>query len=164
LKKNRIRGIKKLIGSAKVSFVNLTKLNRTFKRYVRTATRVQPGRSRTTFNDCTATGTEGDTRVPTRAYLTETIDSEAAEVKRLVGRVRARQEWRDSQPKPRGIPARKRKARVANHRVATLDTRHYFSDALPSTSILFSRHRSSYVTVRRTFPSILTPPVSSSRR
>jgi len=48
-------------------------------------TRFRLGRSRTIFNGRTATGTEGDTRVPTRTYLTGTIDSEAAEVKRLVG-------------------------------------------------------------------------------
>jgi len=46
-------------------------------------TRFRLGRSRTIFNGRTATGTEGDTRVPTRTYLTGTI--EAAEVKRLVG-------------------------------------------------------------------------------
>jgi len=46
----------------------------------------------------TATGTEGDTRVPTRTYLTGTIDSVAVKVKRPAGRVRARREWRDSQP------------------------------------------------------------------
>lgn len=88
-------------------------------------------RSRTIFNGCTATGTEGDTRVYPRlpVHLTGIM---AVEVKRLVGR-RERMAWLVAAE--RGIPAGKRKARVANRRVATLDTRHYFS-AMPSTKLL----------------------------
>lgn len=44
---------------------------RAFKRYVRAA----GVRARATFNGRAATGTEGDTRVPTRTYLTGSIDS-----------------------------------------------------------------------------------------